>query len=93
MAGRGVADARAAVAADIHERVDPALRIPHDNDGLACDLEQEIVPALRYLAGVPDVQPGLQHDVPDLQLVDLRVAIDGTRERVALPVSVKQLLQ
>src|SRR6185437_16610252 len=70
-ARRGVADARAAVAADVVGRANLPVLAAHEDHVLAGEVDREEVAGLRGLAGVPDHQPLPGEDPRVLELEDL----------------------
>src|SRR6266516_4152847 len=61
--------------------MDRSVVASDDDDGIGIDLEGEVIPRLRYLAGVSGKQPAGSPDAFDVQSVYPGIAIKFTRQR------------
>ena len=66
----GLADPGAPVAADVHQRMDPAVLVATDDDGVLADFELYIVAGLRHLAHMCGVEPAFENDVVQFPFVN-----------------------
>jgi hypothetical protein len=78
-----VADARAAMAAEIVEGADLAVLAAHHDDHLRADPPGEVVAALWDRAGVAGEQPAAVEDVAQVRLEHLGRGVEGALERAA----------
>ena len=78
--------------ADIVEGMDRSVVVSDDDDGVGMDLECEVIPRLRYLAGVPGKEPAGSPDTFDVQSVCLGLVIKLTRQRPAWAARGEQLI-
>ena len=75
---------RALVRAAVHQHLDAAVRLAHDDQRPAADLHRQVVTGLRNLAAVADVVPGVGEEVLLLQAEDLLAEVQVAVHAVGL---------
>ena len=74
------ADERSTMPADIGECPDFSVFTPHDDGGLVCQAEYQVVARVRDLRGMAGQDPVPRDDTIQLQLIDLGIGIKALIE-------------
>src|SRR5262252_10012981 len=76
-----IADASAAMAAHVEERVDVSRSVANDDDALVADRTGEVVAGVRDLIGASRANPAIEVEAFELAAVEVRVGIESARQR------------
>src|SRR5438094_3120675 len=70
-----IADARAAMTADVEQRVHLSRSVAHDDDAFAGERAREVVARVRNLIGAPGADPAIEIETFELTAIEIRVGI------------------
>lgn len=82
---RSVLQTRLPMAAGIVEGADLPVAAPHDHDGIVADLNGEEAARLGDLAIVADEQPVAMPDQFHIELLEIRIDVEGLLQAEAVP--------
>src|SRR5437660_7365742 len=78
---RVAADARAAVAAHVEQRVNTARLVARDDDALGRERTCEVVAGVRNLVGAARANPAIEIETLELQPIELGIRVEAARQR------------
>ena len=72
-----IAQPRAAMAADVEQRVNLARRVARDDDALVAERAREVVAGVRNLIGAAGADPAVEIEALELGAIEVRVGVEA----------------